>query len=131
MTNPDISDYQIATTQVGLTNVNALATPVSDPRSTYTPYAEEIALSSGLVRGMGYPTATWSWDIISRAERDMLRTFCPGKSATVYIRTKTMDTADSYHTFQCVMVWPTQDEERTYQRRMQFKISFKTMVLIA
>ena len=105
------------------------AVNVSYPKSTYMPYANEQKMVSGLVRGVGFPTATWIWSVISRQERDALRQYCPGKSAAVYIRTKTMDTADSYHTFSCVMVWPTQDEERDSQRRIQFKITFQTMVL--
>jgi hypothetical protein len=84
-----------------------------------------------LVRGVGYPACTWIWSVIPRIERDALRQYCTGKSAAVFIKTKTMDTSDSYHTYSAIMVWPTQEEERDAERRIQFKITFKTMVLIS
>lgn len=131
----DLSDYQIGVTSgsmVKLENVyvSGSAVPVTDPKSTYMPYADEQMLVSGLVRGVGLPIATWTWSVITREERDALRQYCPGKSARVYIRTKTMDTNDSYASFSAVMVWPTQEEERDFQRRVQLKITFKNMVAL-
>ena len=128
-------DYKIGLVSSGsaFPNLNAIVisgstVSVSYPKSTYTPYSSEQQLVSGLVRGVGYPTATWIWNVITREERDALRTFCPGKSANVYIRTKTMDSADSYQSFSAVMVWSTQEEERDTQRRVQFKITFQKLV---
>ena len=138
MTNPtpDTYDYQIGTSSgsmVKLENlvVSGSAIPVTYPKSTFMPYSSEQKLVSGLVRGVGYPTATWIWGIISREERDALRSFCPNKSASVYIRTKTMDSADAYHTYSAVMVWSTKEEERDIQRRIELKIVFQAMVLIS
>lgn len=134
--SPDTYDYQIGVASGSMVKLENLttsgsSTPVSYPKSTFMPYAEEQQLVSGLVRGVGYPTATWIWSVITRIERDALRQFCTGKSASVYIKTKTMDSADAYHTYLAVMVWPTQDEERDAQRRVQFKIDFKTMVIVS
>ena len=136
MTTPDYSpDYKIGLVSSGsaFMNLSALVVSgstvnVSYPKSIYTPYSSEQQLVSGLVRGVGYPTATWIWAVITREERDALRTFCPGKSANVYIRTKTMDSADSYKSFSAVMVWNTQEEERDIQRRVQFKITFQRLI---
>ena len=133
---PDIYDYQIGLTSGSMLKLENIvttgsATPVTYPKSTFMPYSEEQNLVSGLVRGVGYPQCTWIWSVIPREERDALRQYCPGKSASVYIKTKTMDSADSYHTYSAVMVWPTQEEERDAERRVQFKILFKTMVLIS
>jgi hypothetical protein len=131
----DIFDYRIATSGSAVSGsaslLGNLATPVDYPKSTFSPYAGEQQLISGLVRGVGYPNCTWTWSIITREQRDILRTFCPGKSANVYIRTKTMDLADSYHTYSAIMVWPTQQEERDFQRRVGLSISFKTLVLVS
>ena len=77
---------------------------------------------------MGFPVATWSWDVLTRAHRDALRVYCPGMSSAVYIRTKTMDSSDSYANFNAVMVWPTQDEERDTERRIKLKITFRFLV---
>lgn len=134
-TTPDAYDYQIgfaSGSMVLLENVAVSGSnvPVSYPKSTFQPYADQVDLVSGLVRGLGWPRAVWIWSVLSREERDALRQYCPGKSADIYIRTKTMDTADVYHTYSAVMVWPTQDEERDWTRRLGFKIEFRKMVLI-
>jgi len=136
MPAPDNYDYRIGLTSgsmVLLENIvtSGSSTPVSYPKSTFQPYSDEQPLVSGLVRGVGYPVATWIWSVMTQQERDAMRQYCPGKSASVYIKTKTMDSADSYHTYSAIMVWPTQDEERDSQRRLQLKIIFKTMVLIS
>lgn len=136
MPTPDEINYEIGVASGSMMNLGALvvsgsSVPVSAPKSTFTPYADEVTLVSGLVRGVGYPTATWTWNVITREERDALRTFCTGKSSRVYIKTKTMDSADSYHTYYAVMVWDTQEEERDTQRRLELKITFKTMVLVS
>jgi hypothetical protein len=131
----DIYDYQIGSTSGSMLKLENLSlsgspSPVDYPRSTMKPYADTLPLVSGQVRGLGYPTTTWMWGVITRAQRDTLRQFCPGQSATVYIRTKTMDSGDAYGNYSAVMVWPTQEEERDSTRRMDLKIVFKTMELI-
>ena len=133
---PDTYDYQIGVSSGSMVKLENIAVsgssvPVSYPKSTFIPYANEVQLVSGLVRGLGFPRATWIWNVITRAERDALRTYCTGKSAAVYIRTKTMDSGDSYHTYSAVMVWPTQDEQRDTQRRLEFKIEFRALVFVA
>jgi hypothetical protein len=133
---PDVYDYQIGLVSGSMLKLENLvtagsSTPVTYPKSTFTPYSEEQPLVSGLVRGVGYPTCTWIWSVIPRIERDALRQYCTGKSASVSIKTKTMDSSDSYHTYNCVMVWPTQEEERDAERRVQLKITFKTMVFVS
>jgi hypothetical protein len=132
----DVWDYKIGINSSGsmikLENLtlSGSAAPVSYPKSTMKPYADVVNLVSGLVRGVGYPTTSWMWQVITRQERDALRQFCTGQSANVFIRTKTMDNADTYANYSAVMVWPTQEEERDATRRMNLKIVFKTMVLI-
>ena len=133
MSAPDTLDYQIGLSSGSMAKladlvVSGSSVPVSYPKSTYMPYSSEQQLVSGLVRGVGYPVAVWIWGVITREERDALRSFCPGKSANVYIRTKTMDSSDSYANYSAVMVWNTQEEERDTQRRVQFKITFQTLV---
>ena len=128
---PTAYDFQIGVASGSMVKLDALATPVDFPKSAFMPYKEEQKLVSGLVRGQGYPNTVWIWSVIPREQRDMLRTFCPGKSANVYIRTTTMDSSDAFHTYSAVMVWPTQEEERDAQRRVNFKIQFQTMVYIS
>lgn len=121
--------YKIGTSFASLTNIESLATPVRPPKSTFRPCSDTKKLGSGLVRGVGFPIATWSWAVISRAERDALRAFCPGQSEQVYIQTKTMDGSDTYKTYYAVMVWNTQGEERDMgQKRVNLSITFQALV---
>lgn len=136
MPTADTYDYRIGVSSGSMVLLASLttsgsSTPVPYPKSTFMPYSDEQELVSGLVRGVGYPVAVWIWGVVTRVERDALRQFCTGKSSAVYIRTKTMDSADSYHTYSAVMVWPTQEEERDTQARLQLKITFKRLVLIS
>ncbi len=136
--SPDIIDYRIGLTSGSMASLDSIPSPsgsgvvsVTPPKSTFTPYSDEQQLVSGLVRGVGYPKAVWIWNVLTREERDALRQYCPGKSANVYIKTKTMDSSDSYHTYAAVMVWPTQEEQRDFQRRLEFKITFQTLVFVS
>jgi hypothetical protein len=128
MPSPDTYDYQIGVTSGSMVKLESLTTPVSYPKSTFTPYVDKVKLVSGMVRGLGYPKCTWFWGVITREERDQLRSFCVGQSARVFIRTKTMDTADSYANYSAVMVWDTLEEERDTQRRVNLKIDFENLV---
>jgi hypothetical protein len=119
--------YQIGTTSGGTTNVESLSPALPAPRSTFEPWSVPIKLGDGTVRGGGYPTATWNFGVLSRAQRDKLRTYCTGKSASVYIRTKTTDNTDSYKYFSAVMIWPD-EEERVATRRLDFVIEFRMLV---
>ncbi len=120
-------NYEIGSTS-SLTNVESLTVPVPPPKSIYKPYSQMIGLGDGTVRGAGWPTAEWRWGYLTQAQRDQLRTFCTGASSNVYIRTRIMDTADSYAYFQAVMVWPIESEERDASRRIDFAITFQKLV---
>ena len=113
------------------TNLEALATPVIPPKSTFFPSASKVTLADGSDRAVGAPTATWHWGFLRQTQRDMLRTFCPGTSATVYIRTYTKDLTSAPKYYQAVMHWPTDAEETDASRRIDFTIKFDQMVLQA
>lgn len=57
--------------------------PFQDP---YTPYGIEVDAMDALVYGHGYPVTAMRWGFISQEQRNILKTYCPGKSATVIIR---------------------------------------------
>lgn len=119
-------DFKIGTFAGGvgaITNLESLATPVTPPRWFYRGDVERRKLASGLIRSLGLPVAEWRWGVISQAQRDMLRTFCSGASAQVYIRTKTNNSSDAYANFLAMMVWP-EEEEVDASRRLDFVIRF-------
>lgn len=116
--------YKIGTSVATLTNLESLSTPVRPPKYTFRPCAEVRKLVSGLARGVGWPVATWRFSQITTRERDMLRTFCGGTSARVYITTRTNDSADGYKTFLATMIWPTQNEDYEAHYRKEFVVEF-------
>jgi len=122
-------DYGISLTS-SIPNLHALATPISYPRSLPAPYSDVINLGDNSTRGIGAPIVIWHWDKINQTERDFLRTFCPGASAAVFIRTRMLETADSYANYSAVMVWPSMREERDATRRLDFDIEFRELVAV-
>lgn len=123
-----MAEFEIGSTVEGMALLTALTTPVTvTPIASYEPYADYRTLASGKRMGLGAPVATWTFPTLERAQRDQLRTFCSGASATVYIRTATNDSADSYADFEAVMHWPD-TEERPAGLRHNFVIRFTHLV---
>ena len=125
-----LEEFKIATLAArvaGLANLEDLATPITPPRWFFQPYTETIRLGSGLTRGIGFPVAEWRWDVISAAQRDMLRTYCTGASIEVYIRTRKNDSSSAYANYKAVMIWPAEFEEVDATRRLDFVIRFERL----
>jgi hypothetical protein len=77
-----------------------IVAPFQDP---FNPYAIEIDAADGLVYGHGFATTAFHWGFISQAERNTLKTYCPGKSAIVYHRLRDEDWDWVY--CKSVMIW--------------------------
>jgi hypothetical protein len=118
--------YAIGLSAETLTNIESLTVSVRPPKHGFSPYSKPLPLGNGTVRGGGWPTASWNWKILGRAERDQLRTFCPGASAEVFITTRISDNADEYKTFSAVMLWP-QEEEKDAGKRPDFTLKFQRL----
>ncbi len=116
-------EFAIGTTLAGMQALSAMSIPA--PQSTFRPYSTDIRLGDGTMRGMGFPVATWHWGFLSAAQRDVLKAFCAGQSALVYLRT----TKDNmvFDDYQAVMVWPT-EEERAAGRVLDFTLEFHRLV---
>lgn len=61
-----------------------------EPDASYEPYVEPVTLANGKKRGMGLPIATWIMTL-TKTQKYILRQFCTGASASVYIETPTND----------------------------------------
>ena len=121
-------EFEIGTTEGGMTNVELLTTPLQAPKSNYFPYARVASKGNGGARGIGSPVATWMFPLLSAAEYSQLKTFCPGASADVFIRTK-LDN-DTYADFEAKMIWPNEPQDRTYSIRKNFTVIFRNLILI-
>lgn len=121
--------YEIGTSTTTRVNVELLTStsliPFPPPRSTFQPYSQPVELGDATVRGAGYPVAEWHWDFLTTPQRDALRAFCTGASATVYVKTKTMETANTYGTFQAIMLWPPAEERIEKGDRSDFNLVFR------
>lgn len=122
-------EFEIGTSEGTMTNLSALATPVTAPRSGYLPYAKTVRLGDGSARGLGAPIAQWDFPLITLEERDMLKTFCPGASAAVCIRTKLND--DTYADFSAVMHWPEEEERWLAGVKQSLSIRFTMLEALA
>lgn len=109
------------------TNIEDLPTPLSVPRTIHRDYAELVTAASGRVYGRGYPSCQWTFSRLTSAQRAQLKSFCPGASANVYIKTLAND--DSYHTYQVVMVWPEEENrEPAVRDRLELTITFTHLI---
>jgi len=133
-----LSDFEIGLTAGTMTNIESLATPLPVPRAPFKPYAKSVTAASGVSVGKGFPSCQWIFSRITPAQREQLRLFCAGDSATVYIRTMTNEAdpgnsvaADAYREYQAVMHWPEErrDPAKTHDR-LEFPVGFTHLVLL-
>lgn len=117
-----------AITGVNLKNVTALSTPVPAPKPVPKLWATAQPLGSGLQRALGKPSTVWQFSYLKRAQRDKLRTFCTGKSANVYIRSRGLDNADAYLYYQAVMLWPDDEARDSLGYRVPLAVTFQFLV---
>lgn len=117
--------YAIGSTLGGLATVTGLGLP--NPKSSYRPYSELLALGSGGYRGAGLPSAAWNFGYLTQAQRDALRAYCTGASASVYIETRKVDNSDAFDQFSAIMRWP-EEEERDNFYRLDFTVEFHHLV---
>lgn len=123
-----MADFEIGATLGGMVNLETIIEDDHAPKSSYLPYARIANKGNGGTRGVGSPIATWTFPIISVEEYNTLKTYCPGASSDVYIRTK-LDN-DSYEDFQAKMIWPNEPPDRWYGERRNFTILFRNLILI-
>lgn len=95
-------NYEIGTTS-STTNVESLTTPVNPPRGDFREWSRSYDKADGTVGGDGFPMATWTFDLLSQAMVAQLRTFCTGRSASVFINTRKND--DTFAKYSGVMIW--------------------------
>ncbi len=119
--------FAIGTTTANLTELSALG--LTDPKAFFKQGVRRTMVN-GQARDTGAPQAVWRWGFLRQAARDVLRTYCPGASATVYIRTRKLDNSDAFEVYQAIMIWPEEEDLDGY-RRIGFDIQFRQLVVTA
>ncbi|MBE3039887.1 MAG: hypothetical protein IMZ62_13885 [Chloroflexi bacterium] len=103
-----VFEFSLGLTADMMDNLEDVGSEEIVPDWTYTESSNPVELANGHVRNLGFPLITWHWGFLSADDRTELRTFCPGKSADVFVRTPIDDC--SYRTFAAVMVWPAGED---------------------
>lgn len=119
-----IAGFEIGLTEVGLANVEGLTPPLLHPRATPPLPSMSIPLASAKVRGAGWLTFTWTWDFLEQDEYNLLRTYCPNRSATLFVTSKADD--GTYDSYSVEMVWPERPE-RSQNTFLDFSLRFNVL----
>ncbi len=119
-----IAGIEIGITEVGLANVEGLTPKLLHPRATPPLPSMSIPLASAKVRGAGWLTFTWTWDFLEQEQYNLLRTYCPNRSTTLFITTK--DDEGDYVSYRTEMLWP-QRLERSQNTYLDFTATFNVL----
>lgn len=120
-----LESFEIGTTYGGMANVESLATPLYPPLSTWDDGPFPIELASGGVRSGGWTFVTWHWDFLTQDQWTQLQTFCSGRSADVYIKTKKDD--ETYQVYTAIMVRPSGPKRRS-SKVLDITVEFRNCV---
>ena len=74
----------------------------------FEPYSKYVKMSSGDMRGLGYPVVTWRFAALRIGQRENLRDFVPDVTSDVYIRTQTNETVSGvavWKDYLCKATW--------------------------
>lgn len=127
-----ITDAKIGLTAGSMIHVESLVNgTMLPPDMDYHPARATDFLANGQVRRMGGAWAEWHFTEITPEMADALAAYCPGGSATVFIRTRTNRNNDTYANFQAVMVWDEEESLLNFQRRRKkLTIRFYDLVTV-
>jgi hypothetical protein len=112
--------FQIGLTADTLSDLETLLVTdgsVLEPDWSYKPFSIVYRRADGIQEGNGFPVIKWRFNILTQYQREVLReTFCavPNLSASVFIHTPITETSSGvlqWETFQCLMHWPTEEED--------------------
>lgn len=114
--------FSIGTTLENMVTLDSLGikNPEDDPRQD-----NSILLGSRKVKDVGSLTNSWHWGFIHLSQRDILRNYCTGKSAWVYISTYSNEDR-LFHTYYCLMLWPEGERQKS-GKVIDFTINFMFM----
>lgn len=107
-------EYGIGTSPEALDNLeDDLGIPPPHP-APFKEWASVYDTGDGQTKGDGWPSCVWNWDYLDAAHLAILRAYCTGKSASIYIKTLKADLT-TYGTYSAIMHWPTMPEDYNYR----------------
>ena len=130
-----MSEFKIATSTTGSNPANwselDQILDANEPDWSYKPWQGVVILGDLTRKGIGYPSATWTWRGISEVDRETLRGFCASLSSEVYISTPTNESSSGVRSWinaSAVMNWMDADEEKNVDHTLDFQIEFTKIV---
>jgi len=89
MTNP-AHDYRIGSAPNLMQSFGELG--IEAPfQEAYAPFTVEAPAHDARVYGHGFEATALRWGFVTQAQRNTLKSYCPGKSAVVYMRLRDDD----------------------------------------
>lgn len=119
-----VHEFQIGTSLASMVNLASIG--VFEP-AWEVPASDQFELGNSQTEDVGWLETTWHWGFFGSSAFDALRVYVPGRSATVYIRTKT--STNHYENYECVAEWPKR-ENWVASRVLDFTLRFKDMTLL-
>ena len=103
-----------------------------DPDAGYSPQVEIVRTLAGGGYARGYAIATWHWSVITNEQRAILREFCPGASAEVYIETPTNEltlcNTQEWIQALAIMHWNAGEEDQQAESTLGLDLTFTHLV---
>ena len=122
------NEFKIGSTLVGLALLVDMTPSITPPDYEFLTAADVIDLADGTQRGIGAPAVSWHWEVLTDAQRDLLRAFCPSHSANVFIRTLEED--GSYVNYSAVMIWPLKEKRDSGGETVtDFELIFRLLIV--
>jgi hypothetical protein len=123
---------KIGTTFAGMTAFNSLSTPVPEcGKTNFFPYAQRVIMASGVQIGRGFPRVEMTWKALTRAQRDILKTFQGGGTADVYVYIPTNDSNQAYANYKGKMAWPTTETWNAKDVIYDFTIAINHLIAVS
>jgi hypothetical protein len=120
-------EHSIATYAAGVVGLQTLTVlGITTPLDSFTPYSIELPLGNGGVAGQGWSFCEWHWTVLKMAQRNVLRTYCPGKSSLVYIRT--LDENEVWKNYLARMIWQSGSPSVSASRALDLTIVFRRLI---
>lgn len=92
----------LGTTELNIQTMDALG--LLDPLTNFQEFSQSANRADGLASGLGWSLIAWRWGFMTLTDRAILKAYCTGKSAQVYIASPKNDGTTG--TFRAVMIWP-------------------------
>lgn len=120
-----MSDFSIGTSYATLTTLDTLGVtePNQDP---FVSARIDRDQADGFVSEHGWGETGWRWGFLRISHLAILRAFCPGKSAEVYVEIYNTDDA-AWEVYRAVMIWPKPIPTPVSNAVVDFSLTFRLL----